>query len=500
MAKYTLLLLIALMLVACGGTLDVGIERTPTPDNATAATVMALMADNSRLATRVATLVTPVPPVLPQVGQVAYVQGGDIWIKALPDGKPQRLTTDGRNREPRWSSSGEWLAFRKDKQLTVEQDVPCDIPKPRGTCTDRVPVLEKQVWLMEATGSGAHPLNQGLSVNAFAWSPVSDRLAYTTAIGELSTINAVGTDPITLVPQASPDGGNLERSGRFAWSPDGIWIAYEWWSQPSDQPSAYQGLWKVSADGKERVELYNSGLPKKGEVVLAGWSSLGKSLLFWQSEVPLASLTDGTAFYAVPVEKSPSKNNVPTRLDSEAVLTFADFVAPAPSGTIWGGRDAIALAAGGGRSTWKNKRLELGSQPITPQHLAVVSPTWSPKGTHLAFAAMPDWAGSGISEPAQPESMQRRIWVTNVVGEPQTRRLTDAAGYRDERPLWSADGDYILFARMDTKGRVSLWIILVDHGSPQQVVDELTPAPDAQGFYGHMDWDILFDWWRGPIA
>ena len=183
-----------------------------------------------------------------------------------------------------------------------------------------------------------------------------------------------------------------------------------------------------------------------------------------------------------------------------AVLTYADFVAPAPSGTIWGGRDAIALIEGGGRSAWKNKRVQVAGQAITPKNLAAVSPAWSPKGTHVAFAAMPDWTGPGTAEPVQSESMQRRIWVTNVVGEPQSRQLTDTAGYRDERPSWSADGNYILFVRMDTKGRASLWIVSLDHGALRQVVDELTPAPDPLGFYGHVDWDVLFDWWRGATA
>jgi Tol biopolymer transport system component len=501
MIKHKLLpVLLLLCAVACNGTLEVGIERTPTPDHAVAATLTALMAENSLLATRVATMATPAPPVLPDVGRVAYVQGGDIWIKVLPEGKPQRLTTDGRNREPRWSPSGEWLAFRKDKQVTVEQDVPCDIPKPRAVCTDRVAVMQKQVWLIEANGSGAHPLNQGASVDAFAWSPAGDRVAYSVAAQGLSTINADGTDSITLVSPAPPDRGDLERLGRFAWSPDGAWVAYEWWRQVSDQPSAYQGLWKVSGDGKERLELYNSGLPKKGEVVLAGWSPLGKTVLFWQSEVPLASLADGMAFYAVPAEKPSPKASAPVRLDTEAVLTYADFIAPAPSGTIWGGRDAIALIEGGGRSAWKNKRIQVGGQTITPKNLAAVSPDWSPKGTHVAFSAMPDWTGPGTAEPVQSESMQRRIWVTNVVGEPQSRRLTDSAGYRDERPLWSADGNHILFVRMDTKGRVSLWIASLDQGALRQVVDELTPAPDPLGFYGHVDWDALFDWWRGATA
>jgi hypothetical protein len=88
--------------------------------------------------------------------------------------------------------------------------------------------------------------------------------------------------------------------------------------------------------------------------------------------------------------------------------------------------------------------------------------------------------------------------VASVLGEPQSQRLTDSASYRDEHPLWSADGSHILFARLDAKGRASVWIMAEDGGSQRQVVDELTPAPDPPiGFYGHVEWEAWFDWWRG---
>lgn len=29
------------------------------------------------------------------LGKLAYVQGGDIWVKVLPEGEPLRLTIDG---------------------------------------------------------------------------------------------------------------------------------------------------------------------------------------------------------------------------------------------------------------------------------------------------------------------------------------------------------------------------------------------------------------------
>jgi hypothetical protein len=82
---------------------------------------------------------TPTPTL--GLGKLAYVQGGDIWVKTLPDGEPQRLTADGRNREPRWSPSGQWLAFRKG---------------------------DYQVWVMRADGSAARPLNDVAAVGAYA--------------------------------------------------------------------------------------------------------------------------------------------------------------------------------------------------------------------------------------------------------------------------------------------------------------------------------------------
>jgi hypothetical protein len=88
--------LTASLLLACGGNEKVGNEPTGTAAP------------------------QPTPTSGVGLGKLAYVQGGDIRVKALPDGEPLRLTTDGQNREPRWSPSGEWLAFRKgDDQVWV---------------------------------------------------------------------------------------------------------------------------------------------------------------------------------------------------------------------------------------------------------------------------------------------------------------------------------------------------------------------------------------------
>jgi Tol biopolymer transport system component len=94
--------------------------------------------------------------------------------------------------------------------------------------------------------------------------------------------------------------------------------------------------------------------------------------------------------------------------------------------------------------------------------------------------------------------LPRRSYTANAVGDPQLRALTNLNAYRDERPLWSSDGNYLLFARFDAKERASLWVISSGGGVPRQVVDELTPAPDTLESFGHVSWDAYYDWWRSP--
>ena len=123
------------------------------------------------------------------LGQLAYVQDGDIWTRGLPAGEPRRVTEDGGNSSPRWSASGQWLAFRKGDQLWLAADRP------------------REWWVV----------NDGAPVGAFAWSPVLDLLAYVTAAGELQLVKleaSAGTHPVVR-PITVPTAGIV---GRLAWS------------------------------------------------------------------------------------------------------------------------------------------------------------------------------------------------------------------------------------------------------------------------------------------
>ena len=148
---------VLLTLAGCSGTLEMGLETTPTPDPRPVATIAALREENAQLSAQAAARPTAAAPQL-SLGRLGYVQGSDIWYRSLPDGRPQRLTSDGRNREPRWSPSGYWLAFRKERSVYVRREVPCDIFKPRqDVCYEWASQTQRQVWVVDVAGGRRAP-------------------------------------------------------------------------------------------------------------------------------------------------------------------------------------------------------------------------------------------------------------------------------------------------------------------------------------------------------
>jgi Tol biopolymer transport system component len=484
MVRITGLLALIFLLAGCAGTFTVGLEQTPTPDPAPAATIQALVEENEQLKVNLATAVAPPPPPPSALGRVAYIRGGDLWVTLLPEGPHQRLTIDGHNREPRWSTSGEWIAYRKDRTVLIEREQPCEESLREGQppCRESVSTFQQQVWLARRNGAEHHVINRGFTVERFAWSPTNDLLAYITEAGHVQTLDPNTGVSLRLVTAQA--GG---RVSAIAWSPDGLRLAYEWVSdeQVGTNVGREDGVWVVPATGGQAIRLVRS---TEFPAALAGWRD-SEHTLVWRHPTADVLPTDAVWLFAAPLIRPPA-TQAPVVVYSQPMLQRADFVAVAPVAS-----PVVAATLGNGLASWTNKRVVAGTFQSPPE-LAAIMPAWSPDAATLAFVAMPDQPELTLGENALEALLSRHIWVGELLSG-TARQLTDDPRYRDERPLWSRQSSHILFARITREGQTSLWLIPAGDGSPGLVVDELTPAPDPIGNYGYIDWSQHYDWWRG---
>jgi Tol biopolymer transport system component len=177
------------------------------------------------------------------------------------------------------------------------------------------------------------------------------------------------------------------------------------------------------------------------------------------------------------------------------------------------GQDKLAVSTGGGRNEWEEKRIAVidlataATSYLTDHRAAAVCPAWSPGGTALAYSAAPGpAAGSSVGggEEARRLLALRRILVADASSRNGSRPLTGDPRYRDEEPVWSADGAHILFCRMARDNSRSLWLMGAGGSDAALVAGPLRigsgPAgADGSwfGYYGYIDWRSAFDWFRG---
>jgi WD40-like Beta Propeller Repeat len=406
------------------------------------------------------------------LGTLAWIESGALWIRELPDGQAIKVTSADGFDSPRFSPSGRWIVLR-DK--------------------------EEKEWLVKTDGQAGGALEKAQSL--------------------------LSGEDLTL----------LRPKGAFA--PDGQRYVFprvlpDTRVLPDDAaptPTGQLCLASLAEPGREPEVLVSDD---RGEKRVYGWTRDGKSVIYWDGDEWGASpWADGMGLKSVNVERGIIQDLHVSALANEDMLDLA----PASAG------NKLAVSDGQGRETWAHKHvgvvdLDTGSSRyFLPDDVASMCPAWSPDGKRIACFAGPDadlaylraHAGEtytlvhpngskttetvklndnfdiGGGEDAHVYLQQRKIWLLDPQGSKPPRQLTGDYRYRDEEPMWSADGGYILFGRMDYQGHASLWLMDASGAGAMQVcrlsvAEPLTGKEEEAwfGYYGYIDWGQYFDWRR----
>jgi len=379
-------------------------------------------------------------------GKLAYVQEGNIWVQVLTEGIPRQMSQGGQADHPQWSALGHWLSFDQTKKVNV---IPIE-PIRQDTIT--------------------------LETDRSAWSPKLDEIAFVDH-GALAVLRLEPVIQQKRIIFRKPDLGNISD---FVWNPDGTSLAV---ATTSDGRNRIARLWYLNANGSNSREI-SLVRPLYSHFKLAGWSADREHILLWVGGVSASIAADGLPLVSVSVTSGDHQ------LVTEEMLAYKEYVAMSPV------RNSVLVISGGNRDAWTNKRLIAFNtmtgniMDLTDDSTAVASCAWSPDGQVMAFAAGPNDTEAAGGERAKQALAERRIWIMNADGQ-QRRRLTTDAQYRDEYPIWSKDGQHILFMRMDTQNIISVWSVGVYDKTLMKLVDQIM-GPAAKdswfGYYGHLGW------------
>jgi len=418
--------------------------------------------------------------------RVAFLRDGDVYVYDGSSGLERRVTTDGGYGAPWWASDGESLLFRKAISTTSPQmwrwradmgvEPAGDSPIREHWAPDGAAVaimepqlgrwqpdpawMETRVWVEE--DSARRPISPpevGVRWEPLAWSPTGDRLA---------------------LLRLSFDGNQIERGASVPVVDASLWVT--------------EG--DLQAPTLRELVMPTTAQRSPGVPDVARWSPDGRYLTLGMGPaIPCNSCrADGALWQAVPVD-----GGAPVELGSG--LTAIPSVDWAADGAF------VVLSAPAGRETYRGKQLvrvdpatgdatDLSRDPAW----ADLEPAVSPDGRVIAFARGQALdAAAGDASANRTAILSRRIWVMDADGG-NPRQLTDAPGWTDEAPVWSSDGQWLIFVRWCPAGEgepaaAQIWAMRPDGSVARMLVSDLDVPPGLEsgfGYYGALAWQDLF--------
>lgn len=374
--------------------------------------------------------------------KVAFIEDGQLWVKVGPATQARSIVSGGNPHAPEFSTGGEWIAFLDGDQLGVVAFKGGEVYRPLG----------------------AQPVSQ------FQWSPNAGSLAAVTEDSVYVTSASASWAPLRVFA------GDAES---VVFSPDGKQIAIS--SLESDREGIPKrgrlGVFPVDGSALDKIVATATDWE---QILPFAWS--GDTIIAWKGEISASAASDGFEVWGYSVS-----GGVPRKLGGPALLS-RELYDMSPDGS------KLALTDGDGRQAWTNKGIavvDLGKGEVTlltSKDAAALYPAWSPSGGQLAFIQGPDAGDVWGGEDAKGALNQRHLWIMDQDGA-HRRQLTSDSKFRDERPMWSADGRSLLFVRLDHNDQASIWTIDSKGGETRLLAGPFSLNDEGWfGYYGHVDW------------
>jgi serine/threonine protein kinase len=409
------------------------------------------------------------------LGLVLAVGAGLVWSQRGPASAPSSssgaavsatvtsLTSeDGVENFPSLSPDGKWVVYTADEHGTGRTDIllravggQTVINLTRDSAVnDSQPVFspdgERIAFRSDRDGGGLFVMGRtGESVRRLtpegfnpSWSPDGASIVYATQPTALNPGSRGARSVLWIASSTSGERRQLTTTDAMqpSWSPHGQRVAY--WGLQDDNPQ--RDLWTIAAGGGEPMRVTDDPAIDWSPA----WSPDGRYLNFSSNR------SGGFNLWRMAIDETSGRPTgepmpVPIPRSSIAHLSLsADGTSMAM--TSYSAQSNIEALAFDLQKGTAGARRKVTNTSETPQ-----SPSVSPDGQWVAFHQ-------------ELSNGREDLWVVKRDGTGLRQLTNDAA--RDRRPIWSNDGNRLMFYS-DRSGRYQVWTIAADGSGLTQVTD-----------------------------
>ena len=410
-------------------------------------------------------------------GNLAVVSRGKLVV-LRDDGTAHVVSgppRGGFDSSPEWSADGRWLAFLHQAPATG-----FSVPPP-------------SLWVVAAGARTARRPTRS-PVGTFAWSPTSDRMAYTTvdpSTGYADAPRNLWTDIPGRSPVAVGGLGPETTVQSMVWSPKGRELALGVAppEPPRTAPGVHTGRLLIvpAAGGHATTVAQQVG----SGITVAEWWPDAQGLLYWVD----TGFSSSIAADGLPLDSVPLSGGTPTTLATTLVGDRWLAVDSNP------GANRVAVVAGAGRYVWMSDRhvevCHLPAARCTPVQEAAgsltLAPAWTATGTLLtveASARPPFGSFGGSLGPASMAAWDSTDRLVQSTAPAWTTTGASAAGSGVVLAVPARTGTAVLLVRADA---VWLWHPSA-HTDPVRIAGPLAVPMAPTGYDGEFDWASTVAW------